>query len=359
VIKILSQDITHKSDVGGVRLGLESADAAKIAAEEMLSRVSSVKPQARIEGFMVEAMIRRPGAHETIIGMTEDATFGPMILFGAGGVAVEVMADRALALPPLDTVLARQMIKETRIAKLLAGYRDRPPADIDALADTLVKVSRLIIRHPEIRELDINPLIVDETGVLALDARVRVADNNTTPRMPIAIRPYPMQWETQFEIAGSGAVEVRPVRPEDERLYATFFANVSSEDVRMRFFTPRVSLSHQFLARLTQIDYAREMAFVALSPQTGELLGVVRLVLDPDLVTGEYGILLRSDQKGRGLGWRLMEHLIAYARAEGVRQIKGLVLTENTTMISMARRLGFKAHATEDDAEVCEVVLDL
>ena len=170
VIKILSQDITHKSDVGGVRLGLESADAAKIAAEEMLVRIAAVKPGARIEGFMVEAMIRRPRAHETIIGMSEDATFGPMLLFGAGGVAVEVIADRALALPPLDTILARQMIKETRIAKLLAGYRDRPPADMDALAGTLVKVSRLVVRHPEIRELDINPLIVDETGVLALDA---------------------------------------------------------------------------------------------------------------------------------------------------------------------------------------------
>ena len=304
-------------------------------------------------------MIRRPRAHETIIGMSEDATFGPMLLFGAGGVAVEVIADRALALPPLDTILARQMIKETRIAKLLAGYRDRPAADLDALTETLVKISRLVVRHPEIRELDINPLIVDESGVLALDARVRVADEKKTPRMPIAIRPYPVQWETRFDIADVGAVEVRPVRPEDERLYETFFANVSAQDVRMRFFTPRVALSHQFLARLTQIDYAREMAFVALAPKTGELLGVVRLVLDPDLVTGEYGILLRSDQKGRGLGWRLMEHLIAYARAEGVRQIKGLVLAENTTMLAMAERLGFKVRATQDDAEVCEVILDV
>lgn len=358
VIKILSPDITHKSDVGGVRLGLESADAAKIAAEEMLLRVQSVKPTALIEGFMVEAMIRRPRAHETIVGMVEDATFGPMLLFGAGGVAVEVVADRALALPPLDHVLARQMIKETRIAKLLAGYRDRPAADLEALSDALAKVSQLIVRHPEIRELDINPLIVDETGVLALDARVRVADNVKSPRKPLAIRPYPAQWETRFDIAQSGEVVVRPVRPQDEALYGEFFANVSAEDIRMRFFTPRVSLSHQFLARLTQIDYAREMAFVAIST-AGELLGVSRLVLDPDLAAGEYGILLRSDQKGRGLGWRLMEHLIAYAKSEGVQQIKGLVLAENTTMLSMARRLGFKVTADKDDPEVCEVVLDV
>ncbi|MCB1483840.1 MAG: bifunctional acetate--CoA ligase family protein/GNAT family N-acetyltransferase [Hyphomicrobiaceae bacterium] len=359
VIKILSPDISHKSDVGGVRLGLESAKAAAIAAQEMMERVASVRPDAKIEGFMVEAMIRRSGAHETIVGMSEDRTFGPMILFGAGGTAVEVVADRALALPPLDDVLARQMIKETRISKLLKGYRNTPPANVAAIADTLVKISHLVVRHPEIRELDINPLIVDEEGVLALDARIRVADEKLKPRMPLAIRPYPLQWETRFDIAGVGEVSVRPVRPEDERLYEKFFSNISSEDVRMRFFTPRVALSHQFLARLTQIDYAREMAFVALAPESGELLGVVRLVLDPDLTTGEYGILLRSDQKGRGLGWRLMQHLITYARAEGVRSITGLVLSENTTMIEMARRLGFKMTIGEDDPEVVEVRLDL
>ncbi|MBL8884603.1 MAG: bifunctional acetate--CoA ligase family protein/GNAT family N-acetyltransferase [Hyphomicrobium sp.] len=359
VIKILSPDITHKSDVGGVRLGLESPEAAAIAAGEMLERVASVKPEARIEGFMVEAMIRRPGAHETIVGMSVDNTFGPMMLFGAGGTAVEVIADRALALPPLDDVLARQMIKETRISKLLAGYRDRLPADMAALSNVLVRVSRLIVRHPEIRELDINPLIVDEKGVLALDARIRVAGENEEPRMALSIRPYPSQWETRFDIAGVGEVMVRPVRPEDERLYEMFFAKMSPEDVRMRFFTPRVALSHHFLARLTQIDYAREMAFVALAPGSGELLGVVRLVLDPDLVNGEYGILLRSDQKGRGLGWRLMQHLITYARAEGIKQITGLVLSENTTMIEMARRLGFKMHVSDEDPEVVEVRLDL
>lgn len=152
---------------------------------------------------------------------------------------------------------------------------------------------------------------------------------------------------------------VRPVRPEDERLYETFFAKISPDDVRMRFFTPRVALSHHFLARLTQIDYAREMAFVALAPGSGELLGVVRLVLDPDLVNGEYGILLRSDQKGRGLGWRLMQHLITYARAEGIKQITGVVLSENTTMIDMARRLGFKMHFSDEDLDVVEVRLDL
>lgn len=359
VVKIHSRDITHKSDVGGVRLGLESAGAARLAAEEMLARVKAVKPDARVDGFLVEAMIRRPLAHETIVGVSEDATFGPMLLFGAGGTAVEVIADRVLALPPVDDVLARQMINETRIAKLLRGYRDRPAVDMAALADAIQRVSRLVVRYPAIRELDINPLFADDKGVLAIDARIRVADEKSPPRKPLAIRPYPAAWETTFDLRETGRVLVRPVKPVDERLYERFFANVAAEDVRMRFFTPRVDLSHHFLARLTQIDYAREMAFVAIGETSGELLGVVRLVLDPDLVHGEYGILVRSDQKGRGLGWGLMEHLIKYARAERVSYIDGMVLSENTTMIDMARRLGFKVLANLDDPEVMDVRLDL
>jgi len=359
VVKILSHDISHKSDVGGVRLGLESAEAAELAAREMLARVAQVKPDARIEGFMVEPMIRRPRAHETIIGVSEDKTFGPMLLFGAGGTAVEVMADTALALPPIDSVLARQMIKETRIAKLLAGYRDRPAADIDAIADALTRISHLVVNHEEIRELDINPLLADENGVVVLDARIRVEDPAITPRLPLSVRPYPKKYETQFGVEGIGRVRVRPVRPEDERLYDKFFAKVSHEDVRMRFFTPRVELSHRFLARLTQIDYAREMAFVAIAEETGELLGVVRLVLDPELTKGEYGILVRSDLKGRGLGWRLMQHLINYGEAEGISRIDGVVLAENKTMIEMARQLGFKIVAQSDDPDVMDVRLDL
>lgn len=359
VIKILSTDISHKSDVGGVRLGIESAQSAEISAREMLVRLEKFRPGARIQGFMIEPMIRRPNALETIVGMSDDATFGPLILFGAGGTAVEVLADRALALPPLDTVLARQMIGETRISRLLAGYRDKPAANIAALADVLVRVSQLIVRHPTILELDINPLLVDEKGVIGLDARIRVADPKIKPRNPLSIRPYPVEWERTLDFAGVGQVLLRPVRPVDEHLYDAFFAKISKEDLRLRFFTPKVNLSHRFYARLTQIDYAREIAFVAIAVATGELLGVVRLILDADRDTGEYGILLRSDYKGRGLGWKMMNHLINYARSEGVRQINGLVLTENTTMIFMARRLGFRVTSVEGDHTVVEVKYDL
>jgi len=358
VVKILSADISHKSDVGGVRLGLESAKAARQAASEMLSRVRQSFPKAVIDGFMVEPMIRRPNAQEVIIGMSVDATFGPMLLFGAGGVAVEVLGDRALALPPLDLLLARQMIEETRIARLLAGFRDRRPADLDALAAALVNVSEMIIRHPEIRELDINPLLVDEDGIIAIDARMKLEDEALHPRAPLAIRPYPERWRVEMSVEDLGRVEIRPIKPEDEALYRDFIGKLSQEDIRLRFFTPRVHVPEHVLARYTQIDYAREMAFVALSDE-GALLGVVRLALDPDLVRGEYGVIVRSDLKGHGLGWMLMQHLIRYARAEKVEEVTGLVLAENHTMLRMARELGFSIRAVEGDPTVREVVLSL
>ena len=357
VIKILSQDISHKSDVGGVRLGIESAAAAELAAHDMLARVARILPNARIDGFMVEPMIERPGAQEIIVGMSEDDTFGPMLMFGAGGTAVEVIADHALALPPIDSLLALQLIKETRISRLLAGYRDRPPANMVALVDVLLRVSHLVVRHPEIREIDINPLLVDDKGVVALDARIRIADPRINRRRPLAIRPYPAEWERSLKLQDLGLIQLRPIRPEDEFRYQTFFSKISPDDVRLRFFTPHVHLSHRFLARLTQIDYAREMAFVAIAKSTDDVLGVVRLILDPDLQRGEYGIVVRSDIKGHGLGWQLMKHLIDYARHEGVSEITGIVLAENETMIDMARELGFRVTSRQDDPAVVNVTL--
>ena len=328
VIKIHSDDISHKSDVGGVRLGITSADEARETARAMAADIARLRPDAQLEGWVVEPMIERPGAHELIIGMSEDATFGPTLLFGAGGTAVEVMKDTAHALPPLDRGLARDMIRQTRINKLLEGYRKRPSADLDAIADVLVRVSTLVAEHPELRELDINPLLAD-------------ADPAISPRRPMAIRPYPADWEKAVAVPGVGTVYVRPIRPEDERLYERFFANVTLEDMHMRFFTAKPDRSHRFVARLTQIDYAREMAFVALSQSEGELLGVARLSADPDYTRAEYAVLVRSDLKGKGLGWLLMQHLIDYARKEGLGALFGEVLATNTTMLEMCRNLGF------------------
>ena len=349
VLKILSDDISHKSDVGGVRLAIKTAQEAADAARTMLAKVHATQPSALIRGFTVQPMIVRPHAHELIIGVSEDPTVGPLMMFGAGGTAVEVIADTAHALPPLDLKLAGQLIDETRISRLLAGYRDRPRADTAAIAQALVRVSYLVTDHPAIRELDINPLLADEHGCIALDARVRVADPTVEPRHPMTVRPYPVEWEKEEMVADIGRVLLRPIRPEDEALYARFFERMSADDVRMRFFTARPDLSHKFLARMTQVDYAREMAFIAVSVVDGELLGIARLIAEPDYVRAEFAILVRSDLKGKGLGWRLMQHLIAYARAEGLKEIHGEVLATNVTMLKMCGELGFEIEATEAD----------
>ena len=348
MVKILSDDISHKSDVGGVRLAIKTPQEAAEAARTMLAKVHAMLPKATITGFTVQPMIDRPNAHELIIGMSEDATVGPLMMFGAGGTAVEVIADTAHALPPLDLKLAGQLIDETRICRLLAGYRDRPRADMQAIALALVRVSYLVTDHPEIRELDINPLLADERGCIAVDARVRLADAQAEPRRPMAVRPYPVEWEMEKRVGDLGAVLLRPIRPEDEALYPQFLQRVSADDLRMRFFTARPDLSHRFLARMTQVDYAREMAFVALS-ESGELLGIARLIAEPNYVRAEFAVLVRTDLKGKGLGWCLMQHLIAYARAEGLGELHGQVLAANTTMLKMCSELGFEIDATDSD----------
>jgi acetyltransferase len=350
VVKILSDDISHKSDVGGVRLAIKTPQEAGEAARTMLQKVSAARPGARIRGFTVQAMVVRPHPHELIVGVTDDATVGPLLMFGAGGTAVEVVADTANALPPLDMQLAKQLINETHISRLLAGYRDRPAANIDAIAEALVRISYLVTDNPEIRELDVNPLLADEKGCIALDARMRIADPVAEPRHPMSIRPYPVEWEKEDDVGEVGRVLVRPIRPEDESLYSTFFERTTPEDVRLRFFTSRPDLSHRLLARLTQVDYAREMAFVAISRNDGALLGVARLTAEPDYHRAEFAVLVRSDVKGKGLGWRLMQTLISYARSEGLQEIYGQVLTGNTTMLSMCSKLGFEVVPSESDA---------
>ena len=355
VIKILSDDISHKSDVGGVRLGVR-VEAAERAAQDMLEAIAGKLPSARLAGFTVQPMIRRAYAHELILGMSVDQTFGPLMMFGAGGTAVEVLRDTAHGLPPLDHNLARDMMRQTRVWRLLQGYRDRPAANLDAIADALVRLSYLIARHPEIRELDINPLLADPDGVIALDARVGIAD---APRQPLAIRPYPTEWAIDVAVPTLGDVSIRPIRPDDEALYAQFFAGVTAADRRLRFFGAGPRLTHSLLATLTQIDYAREMAFVAIGKEKNALLGVVRMIADPDYSRAEYAILVRSDLKGRGLGWRLMQHLIDYGKHEGLEELHGFVLADNTGMLRMCQQLGFGVAPDPTDANVRRVILNL
>ena len=361
VLKIMSRDIIHKSDVGGVVLNLTSAEAVRSAASEILARAKAMRPEARISGVMVQAMVLRPKARELILGLADDPTFGTVVVFGRGGTAVEIINDKALALPPLDLQLARSLIERTRVSRLLRAYRDVPAVKEDAVAMVLVKLAQMAADIPEIRGLDINPLLADESGVLAVDARVALGRverkfGGSGPAN-FAVRPYPSQWQRHIEVKDGWRVFVRPIRPEDEPLIHGFLHHVTSHDLRLRFFAPMKDFSHEFIARLTQLDYARAMAFVAFDEVTNELLGVVRIHSDSIYESGEYAILLRSDLKGRGLGWALMQMIIEYARSEGLKAISGDVLTENTVMLAMCRSLGFEVKSDPTEHDICNVRL--
>jgi acetyltransferase len=363
VLKVMSRDIVHKSDVGGVVLNLTNADAVRQATANILARAKALRPEARISGVIVQAMIVRPKARELILGLADDPTFGTVVVFGHGGTAVEIINDKALALPPLDLQLARDLIERTRVFRLLRAYRDVPAVKPDAVAMVLVKLAQMAADIPEIRELDINPLLADEAGVLAVDARVAVgaAERKFAGSGPanFALRPYPSQWQRHLGMKDGWRVFARPIRPEDEPLIHEFLRHVSSHDLRLRFFAPIKEFTHEFIARLTQLDYARAMAFVAFDEATNDMVGVVRIHSDSIYETGEYAILLRSDLKGRGLGWALMQLIIEYAKSEGLKAIWGDVLAENTLMLAMCRELGFEVTADPVERGVCNVKLTL
>ena len=340
-LKILSPDILHKSDVDGVRLNLASEAAVREAAGAILAR-----------------------ARELIAGLADDPTFRPVVVFGRGGTAVEVIDDKALALPPLDLRLAHELISRTRVSRILKAYRDVPAADERAVALVLVKLAQMAADIPQVRELDINPLLADRDGVIAVDARVSVAPHpGPAQKGPwhsrFVIRPYPKEWEREVELAHGRRMFVRPVRPEDEDMFRAFFERVSDEDLRLRFFSAVRHFSHEFIARLTQLDYARSIALVAIDPGSGEMLGAVRLLADANYERGEYGILVRSDLKGFGIGWQLMRIMIEYAGTIGLKLIEGQVLRENVTMLAMCQQLGFRIRPDADDATLMDVTLDV
>jgi acetyltransferase len=362
-LKIASRDILHKSDLGAVKLDLTTTEAIEAAARDLLERIPRLRPHAVIDGVTVHPMIERPNGRELIAGISDDPVFGPVVVFGRGGKAVEQIADTALALPPLDLDLAQDLIERTRVRRILDSYRDVPAADRDAVALTLVKLAQLSADVPEIRELDLNPLVADESGVIALDARIRVAaalvDKGSGVNARFAIMPYPKAWERHVDLKDGRRVFVRPVRPEDEPMYLRFFEQVAADDLRLRFFAPVKEFSHAFIARLTQVDYARAFVLVAIEEETGEMLGEVRLMRDVDRPVGEYAVILRSDMKGQGLGWQLMSFMIAHAEEIGLHEVEGQVLDENTTMLEMCRNLGFEVRADPDEPGVKAVKLDL
>jgi acetyltransferase len=338
-LKIRSPDITHKSDIGGVALNLGNTERVRREAKAMLERVKAAHPDARLDGFLVQPMVQRPGAVELLVGIVEDATFGPLVAFGQGGIAVEIVRDTTLELPPLNASLARRLMARTRVWQLLQGYRGKPPANTEAIVEVLIRLSQLAADQAEIRELDINPLLADSAGVTALDARLRIAPAQSLASARLAIAPYPKELESAEQLRDGTVLRLRPLRPEDEPMLHDLAAHMSHEDLRLRFFTPLAGLSHAVAARLSQLDYDRELALLA--ELNGIALGVAHFFADPDRLRAEYAIAVRSDWKGRGVGYLLMTNLIHIARQRGIGELVGEVLRENQPMLQMCRQLGF------------------
>jgi acetyltransferase len=353
-VAVRSPEIRRKRELGGIVRAVESADAVEAAARAMVARVAAWRPDARVTGFSVQRMQPRRYARELFVGAAVDPLFGPVILFGEGR-DTELVHDFSVGLPPLNLPLARELVKRTRVAALLEGSPSRPAADLDAIGLTLMKVSQLLIDQPEIVEVDVNPLLADHEGVLAVGFYMAVAPSAETGPSRLAIRPYPEGLEERITLRDGTTVTVRPVRPEDEPAHSEFISRLSPEDSHFRFFHYVRSMPHTQLARLTQIDYDREMAFVAT--RTGpdgrpETLGVVRTVADPENETAELSIVIRSDLKRRGLGAVLMRKAVDYCRSRGTRTVAGDVLGGNESMLQLARALGFTVTETEEEGIV-------
>ena len=339
-VAIRSPQVRRKREVGGIARSLESAEAVEEAARSMVARVAGWRPDAQVTGFSVQRVPPRRYARELFIGAAVDPLFGPVILFGEGR-DTELVHDFAVALPPLNLTLARALVSRTRVAALLEASPNRPAADLDALCLTLMKISQLVADIPEVVEIDLNPLLADERGVLALGGYMAVA--RATGRGPerLAIRPYPEGLDETVTLRDGTEVLLRPIRPEDEASHIEFIASLSPEDSHFRFFHYVRSMPRTQLARLTQVDYDREMAFVATrpSPRGGtETIGVVRTVADPANESAELSIVVRSDLKRRGLGAHLLRKAIAYCRSRGTKQLAGDVLAGNSSMLELARR---------------------
>lgn len=362
-LKIHSPDITHKSDVGGVRLNTEDAAGVLGAFADIVAAVRRASPEARIDGVSVQPMIRRPQGRELMVGIARDRIFGPAITFGTGGIAVEVHADRAIMLPPLNSRLAAELVAGTRAARLLRDFRGWKPVDPDCIAAVLLRVSELACELPEVRELDINPLLADADGVIALDARVLIAAQPASARRydHLAIHPYPAELERGIRLADGRSVRLRPIRPEDAAMERAFVAALSPASRYFRFMGSVRELTSAMLARFTQIDYDREMAFIATTRENGDEveIGVARYVTNPDGESCEFAVTVADPWQRRGLGTGLMRALMERAVACGLRRMRGEILAANTGMTVLAERLGFlvRRHPDASDELRAEITL--
>jgi acetyltransferase len=356
-LKVAASGLLHKSDIGGVLLQLSSSREVAQGFDLIRHRCAERAPQAKFLGVLVQQMIVRPNGRELMVGLARDATFGPVVSFGMGGIAVEVLRDTAIALPPLNRFLARELISRTRAAQMLENFRGRPAVDLEALVDVLLKVSNLACELPCIQELDINPLLVDEHGAVALDARVVLGDGPLAPDATfshLAIHPYPKALSRTHRLRGDETVLLRPIRPEDAQAERRFIARLSPQTMYNRFHVPLRELTTERLVRFTQIDYDREMAFVAIdaSGAEEEIRGVARYTRMPDGFSCEFGIVTEDAWQGRGLGHALMTALEETARSRGLTEIIGYVLRDNDSMGKLMRGRGYIAMSAPDDEGV-------
>ena len=344
VMKIHSPDITHKTDAGGVSLDLRSdADVCKAYAQ-IISSVRKFKPDARIEEVTIQPYFSNPD-FEILLGAKRDANFGPVILFGMGGIYTEVLKDRALGLPPMNRLLARRLMQQTKAYTLLKGYRNRPAADMEQLEEMIIRLSQLLIDFPEIAELDMNPVLIKEGKAIAVDARILVSPLDTPSSLHLVISPYPEEEESHMVSVDGDRIFVRPVKPEDAPLFQELFKVLSPTSIYYRFFGMLKELNPEMLARFTQTDYDREVALVAMDEdsETDRMLGVARIIGEPDGKKGEFSVLVGDAWQGKGIGSNLLKKCLSIAKKRGFKTVHGIVLNENRNMIALGKKLGFKA----------------
>jgi acetyltransferase len=358
-IKIRSPDITHKTDLGGVILNVEGAARARTEAHAMIERVRAARPDARLDGFLIQEMVQRPGSIELIVGFSVDRVFGPVIMFGQGGTAVELVGDTTLELPPLNIALAHAQIERTRIWRLLQGYRGHPAADIDAIARVLIRVGQLAAAHGEIRELDINPLVADAQGVVALDARITVEGVVGAPGTRLAILPYPKEFESVEALGDDLRITLRPVRPEDAPILEELLTHMTPMEAQLLLFAPRQDLPPMAGARLSQIDYDRQMTLIAQLPGAAQVLGIARFSADPDNRLARFAVALRSDVSEQEIGPQLIARLIEIARVRGVAIMFGDIARPDGDRQAWCRSLGFTASVHPDDPDLIRVRREL
>ena len=365
VIKINSPDIAHKSDVGGVMLNVRTSQQVRTVFADMLEEAARRAPDAKLDGVSLQRMVGKRHGRELYVGMTTDELFGPVITFGAGGTMIEVIDDRTVALPPLNLFLARRMIKRARSAAVLGEWRGMPKVRIEALEYLLLRVSEMICELPQLQELDINPVIIDEDGAAVVDARAvvrMVATSVDAPYAHMAILPYPNLLAEAFTTRRGIHCLLRAIRPEDADALQRFVRELSEESRYFRFLSTLAELSPAMLARFTQIDYDREMAIVAvITDDTGaeHIIGVARYLLNPDAVTSEFALAVADEYQGQGIGSALMKRICAIARARGLKSVIGLVLGNNSDMLTLMNRLGFIEQSDPDDPDLRQVVMQL